>query len=285
MNKWLIIVLICYSIMLVSCSNNKFKSDGFGLEYKFIIENKNERQAQPGEIIEVSMYYTDAKDSILYDTREFGNTFKMKVKNPSPNGGTIDDAILLLHKGDSAIFKVDAVRFFVETKQEEVPSFINKGDKLTFYIKIHEIYTVKEYLEKKKKQHFENEEEEIKALEHYLKIASIRNKPLPSGIYYIEKIKGTGKQPSDNSSVSIHYLATFINGEPFDNTYERNMPFEFQIGSGLVIPGLEEGVKMMKEGGEAILIIPSKLAYGGEQYKLIPPYSTLIFEVTLLKVK
>lgn len=284
MNK-LLIILFFISFLFISCSNNEFKSDGFGLEYKFIVENKNERQPIPGEIIEVSMYYTDYKDSILYDTREFTRFFKMKVRNPSSNGGTIDDAILLMHKGDSAIFKVDAIKFFTETKQENVPSFIKQGDKLIFYIKLHNIYTVSEYLEKKKKQHFESEEEEMQALEHYLKIANITEKPLPSGLYYIEKKKGTGKQPSDNSFVSIHYLGTFINGEPFDNTYERNSPFEFQLGKELVIQGLEEGVKLMREGGEAILIIPSKLAYGSEQYKMIPPYSTLIFEITLLKVK
>ncbi|MCX7862051.1 MAG: FKBP-type peptidyl-prolyl cis-trans isomerase [Bacteroidales bacterium] len=275
--------LIC--TIFLSCSNRDFITDDSGLMYKFVVENKNERQPQPGEIMEVAMYYTNEKDSILYDTREFGKTFRMKVKNPTLNGGTIDDGILLMHKGDSAIFKVDAIRFFTETKQEEVPSFIKPGEKLTFYIKIYNIYTVQEYMEMKRKQSFQNEEEEMQALQSYLKLANITIKPLPSGLYYIEKVKGKGKAPSENSWVSIHYLGTFINGEPFDNTYERNQPFEFQIGQNQVIPGLEEGIKLMKEGGEAILIIPSKLAYGDQQYKMIPPFSTLIFEVQLIKVK
>ena len=279
-NKLLWILLI----ILYSCSKSDFIKDDSGLEYKFIVENENERQPQPGEIIEISMYYTNEKDSILYDTREFSKTFKMKVKNPSPTGGTIDDAILLMHKGDSAIFKVDAVRFFTETKQEEVPPFIKEGEKLIFYIKIHDVYSVKEYIERKNKQYCESEEEEMQALQNYLKISNITQSPLPSGLYYIEKKKGTGKKPSDNSIVSIHYLATFINGEPLDNTYERNEPFTFQLGKNMVIPGLEEGVKLMQEGGEATLIIPSKLAYGSSTYKMVPPYSTLIFEVSLIKV-
>lgn len=277
-------ILVCF--LNISCTNNDgFQKGENGLEYKFIIENKNERQPQPGDIIEVSMFYTNAQDSIIYDTREFSKAFKMKVKNPTINGGTIDDAILLMHKGDSAIFKVDAVRFFTETKQEEVPTFIKEGEKLTFYIKLQQVYTIQEYLEQKRKQSFQNEEEEMQALKAYLKLANINTPPMPSGLYYIEKVKGKGKMPTDGSWVSIHYLGTFINGEPFDNTYERNQPFEFQIGQNLVIPGLEEGVKYMREGGEAIIIIPSKLAYGDQQYKIIPPYSTLIFEVNLLKVK
>jgi len=275
------------SVLLIgtSCSSDDFIKTETGIEYKFIHENKEGRQPQPGEIIEISMYYTNEKDSILYDTREFGNVFRMKVKNPTDKGGTIDDAILLLHEGDSAIIKVDAIRFFTETKQEEVPSFIKPGEKLTFYIKLHNVQTVKEFIEQQKKQHFENETEELQALEAYLKLANITVKPLPSGLYYIEKKKGTGKQPTEFSWVSIHYLATFINGEPLDNSYERGEPFEFQLGNNMVIPGLEEGVKQMREGGEATFIIPSKLAYGSKQYKMVPPFSTLIFEVSLLKVK
>ncbi len=283
---WIILILWFAGFLSISCNSNKsFQKDESGLEYKFIVENKNERQPQPGDIIEITMYYTTPNDSILYDTREFTKMFRMKVKNPSLNGGTIDDAILLMHKGDSAIFKVDAVRFFTETKQEEAPKFIKSGDKLTFYIKLHNVYTVQEYAEQRRKQSFQSEEEEMQALEAYLKLANITTPPRPSGLYFIEKVKGTGKAPADNSWVSIHYLGTFVNGEPFDNTYERNQPFEFQLGQNLVIPGLEEGVKLMREGGEAIIIIPSKLAYGDQPYKMIPPYSTLIFEVQLLKVK
>ncbi len=277
-------VQVCLIGLLCSCSNNGFISTENGLEYKFIVENKGARQPQPGEILEVSMYYTTENDSILYDTREFGSVFRMKVKNPTSQGGTIDDAILLLHKGDSAIIKVDAIRFFTETKQEEVPSFIKPGQKLIFYIKLHNVMSVKEFIEQQRKQHFESEEEEMQALENYLLLANINQKPLPSGLYFIEKKKGNGKKPADNSRVSIHYLATFINGEPLDNSYERGEPFEFELGKEMVIAGLEEGIKLMHEGGEAMLIIPSKLAYGKEQYKMVPPYSTLIFEVSLLKV-
>jgi len=273
------------TIIITSCSNERFKNDGNGLEYNIVESNPKNRIANPGEIMEVSMYYTNEKDSILYDTREFPDIFKMKIKETSPNGGTIDDGILLMHEGDSAIFKVDAIRFFAETKNEKVPSFIKKGDKLIFHIKALKIYSLDEYFDNKKKQFNFSEQEEMTSLQNYLKLSNITIKPTPSGLYYIETKKGQGKKPGDSSTVIIDYLASFMGGEIFDNTYERNEPFEFQLGKNTVIPGLEEGIKLMNEGGEATLIIPSKLAYGSQQYKIVPPFTTIIFEIKLLNVK
>ncbi|MGQ9847577.1 MAG: FKBP-type peptidyl-prolyl cis-trans isomerase [Bacteroidales bacterium] len=281
----LVILFLITLFVLNACKNNEFKSDENGLEYKWIVSNADKRTAMPGEIMELTMYYTSPNDSILYDTREFTDVFKIKIKNASDKGGTIDDAFLLLHEGDSAIFKVDAIRFYTETKKEEVPNFIKKGDKLTFYVKVHKIYSVNEYFETKRKQQNVNEQEELAALQHYLKLSNISTTPTPSGLYYIVKKKGTGKKPTDTSIVKIDYLLSILNGEIIDNTYERNEPFEFQLGKEIVIPGLEEGIKMMREGEEATLIIPSKLAYGSQQYKIIPPYSTLVFDIKLLNVK
>lgn len=279
------ILFTFFIIIIASCGSGSFKNDGNGLEYKIVVSNPDNRIANPGEIMEVSMYYTNEKDSILYDTREFPNGFKMKIKEASPNGGTIDDGILLMHEGDSAIFKVDAIRFFSETKNEEVPSFIKKGDKLIFYIKAIKIYSLNEYFENKKKQFNFSEKEEQISIQNYLKLSNITVKPTSSGLYYIETKKGQGEKPSDSSTVKIDYLASIMGGEIFDNTYERNEPFEFQLGKNIVIPGLEEGIKLMNEGGEATLIIPSKIAYGSEQYKMIPPFTTIVFEIKLLNVK
>ncbi len=278
-------IIMVFCLLLASCSSEEFKITEGGILYKFIVLNENNRQPSPGDIIEVTMYYKAPNDSILYDTREFGHVFRMKVKNPTTQGGTIDDAILMLHKGDSAIIKVDAVRFFTETKNEEVPSFIKPGDKLTFYIKVHNIYTLNEYLKQRNRQFNFSEEEEMKALDTFLKQSNITEQPTPSGLYFIEKQKGNGKFPTDTSTVVIHYLASFLGGEIFEDTYSTNNPFEFQLGKNLVIAGLEEGIKKMSEGGIAMLIIPSKLAYGPQQYKIIPPYTTLVFEVELVKVK
>ncbi|MEA3443429.1 MAG: FKBP-type peptidyl-prolyl cis-trans isomerase, partial [Bacteroidota bacterium] len=73
-------------------------------------------------------------------------------------------------------------------------------------------------------------------------------------------------------------------GDIFDSSIKRNKELKFILGSDQIIQGLNEGIAKMKEGGKARLIIPSILAYGEKQVGPIPPFSTLIFEVELLKV-
>ena len=75
-------------------------------------------------------------------------------------------------------------------------------------------------------------------------------------------------------------------GTVFDSSYERGEPIEFPLGSGMVIPGWEYGIRGMRVGGKRILRIPYNLAYGPDGYPgVIPPYATLVFDVELVGVR
>jgi peptidylprolyl isomerase len=108
-----------------------------------------------------------------------------------------------------------------------------------------------------------------------------------SGLTYIEKKAGKGKAPKKGDVVSVHYAGTLeANGKAFDSSYDRNQPLDFKLGVGQVIAGWDEGIALMKEGGEATLIIPPNLGYGaGGAGNVIPPHAALIVEVTLGKVQ
>ncbi|MBE9512232.1 MAG: FKBP-type peptidyl-prolyl cis-trans isomerase [Bacteroidetes bacterium] len=127
-------------------------------------------------------------------------------------------------------------------------------------------------------------EEEVKLLNQYLADNQITEEPKASGLYYIESETGTGLQPQQGDTVSVHYTGKLIDGTIFD-TSVGGSPFSFTLGTGYVIPGWDEGIAYMKEGGKAILIIPSILGYGSSGIGSIPPYSTLIFDVELVDVK
>ncbi|MDT8400869.1 MAG: FKBP-type peptidyl-prolyl cis-trans isomerase [Bacteroidales bacterium] len=130
-----------------------------------------------------------------------------------------------------------------------------------------------------------NEENEREIINNYLKEKGIDTEPTESGLYYVELIKGTGIQAFQGDTVEIFYIGYYLSGQIF--AYNMNTdPYRFAIGSGAVIPGLDEGVSYMREGGEALLVVPSSLAYGAEgNYQLgISGYTPLAFEVILDKV-
>jgi peptidylprolyl isomerase len=106
-----------------------------------------------------------------------------------------------------------------------------------------------------------------------------------SGLKYIEIEKGTGPTPKPGEVVVVNYRGTLEDGTEFDNSYDRGQPLQFALGRGMVIPGWDEGVALMQEGGKAKLIIPPELAYGeAGAGGVIPTNATLIFEVELVSI-
>jgi peptidylprolyl isomerase len=128
----------------------------------------------------------------------------------------------------------------------------------------------------------------LMALAPVMAIAEV-GKPIqtPSGLSYKDTTEGTGATPQSGQNVVVHYTGWLKqNDQKFDSSVDRGEPFKFQIGKGQVIPGWDEGVATMKVGGKRQLIIPAELAYGASGVPgAIPPNSTLVFDVELLKVE
>ncbi|EMJ89271.1 FKBP-type peptidyl-prolyl cis-trans isomerase [Leptospira meyeri] len=100
----------------------------------------------------------------------------------------------------------------------------------------------------------------------------------------IDLVVGKGEEAFSGSYVTVHYVGRLTNGTKFDSSRDRNRPFEFNLGAGEVVKGWDKGVKGMRVGGKRKLIIPPELGYGSKKVGNIPPDSTLIFEVELLKI-
>jgi len=106
----------------------------------------------------------------------------------------------------------------------------------------------------------------------------------PSGLQYKALKEGDGKKPTAYDSVTVNYRGTLLDGTEFDSSYKRGQPATFPVGG--VIPGWSEAIQLMKTGSKYEIFIPSKLGYGEAGVPgVIPPSSTLIFEVELLAVK
>ncbi|TCD03607.1 FKBP-type peptidyl-prolyl cis-trans isomerase [Pedobacter psychroterrae] len=104
----------------------------------------------------------------------------------------------------------------------------------------------------------------------------------PSGLQYLVLTKGTGIKPAASDTVLVHYKGTLLNGTEFDSSYKRDQPLSLPLNN--VIPGWTEGVQLMSTGSKYKFFIPYNLAYGEGGQGEIPPYSTLVFEIELLKV-
>ena len=105
-----------------------------------------------------------------------------------------------------------------------------------------------------------------------------------AGLIKEDLVVGTGAEAVAGKKVSVHYTGTLTDGKKFDSSVGRG-PFDFKLGGGQVIQGWDQGVAGMKVGGLRKLTIPPELAYGARGYPpVIPPNSTLVFEVELLEV-
>ena len=106
-----------------------------------------------------------------------------------------------------------------------------------------------------------------------------------SGLKYEDVTVGEGAEAKAGDNVSVHYTGWLTDGQKFDSSKDRNQPFQFSLGAGMVIRGWDEGVQGMKIGGVRKLTIPAELGYGARGAGgVIPPNATLLFEVELLGV-
>ncbi len=119
--------------------------------------------------------------------------------------------------------------------------------------------------------------------------------PVPEAVVLVtDLVKGIGDEALHGMTVIVHYsgwlydpAAPDFRGRQFDSSRERRQPFSFPLGGGRVIRGWEQGIPGMKIGGLRRLVIPPALAYGGRSIgnDVIPPNSTLLFEIELLAVE
>ena len=112
----------------------------------------------------------------------------------------------------------------------------------------------------------------------------------PSGLQFEDTLVGSGAQASPGQQVTVHYTGWLyeagVQGAKFDSSRDRNDPFQFSLGAGMVIRGWDEGVAGMKIGGKRTLIIPAALGYGARGAGgVIPPNATLKFDVELLGLR
>lgn len=119
-----------------------------------------------------------------------------------------------------------------------------------------------------------------------LKLLRVDKKGAKRVVEIEEQASGEGPQAKDGDTLEVHYTGSFLDGTKFDSSRDRNQPLSVQLGKGRVIKGFEQGLSGMRVGGKRKVTIPYELAYGeAGRPPVIPPRSTLVFELELVGIK
>lgn len=284
-----ILALIIFPFLNNSCgklsSYPGFKRGPHGIYYQLhTIGDEDSIKAKPGDYITARLSYLTMDDSVF-----FKGTRKFQVLNPAYEGA-IDECFTMLSRDESATFIILADNFFGITLQSALPRFIRPGSNFKVRVEMIDIQPEAYYMREKEAflswiEDFRDYEKVI--LKQFLDEEKLNVNPLPSGIYYLNLKEGTGKMIEPGDTVLVNYEGRFLNGKFFDSTVRRNKPFQFVYGTEWqVIEGMEKAIGIMREGEKALFILPSELAFGnrGSTNSIIPPFTSLIFEVEILKV-
>ena len=285
--KKILLSLIVTSI-LFSC--DKFsKYPGYsktwsGIYYKLLTIGDDNNKPKPGDYVTFEIAYKTIKDSLFFSGKRKFQVTRTEYK------GSIDECFTMLAKGEKAEFILSAGNFFKKTLQNNLPSFLKPIDDMKIDINMIEIQSAKEYENEKKAflhwiEDFGDYEKEI--LSQYMQEQKLSISPVGNGLYYIKIKKGDGRKVAKGDTITVDYEGRFLDGKFFDSTVKRHESFQFVYGTEWqVVKGLEEAIGMMEEHEKAIVILPSELAFGetGSSTGIIPPFTSLIFEVEIKKI-
>ncbi len=282
---WFISIILFFT----SCNSKSefpdFKKDKSGFYFNLTRIGENEKKPVIGDYITVDIQYLTMEDSVFFKGRR-----KIQIDQPDSTG-LINSCFLLLAEGDAATFLIPPDNFFSKTLQSTIPEFLANDQFLKIDIHNLEIQTESEYQKEKNAflkwiEDFGDFEQTL--LTQFIEEQKIGSPPNENGLYKINLTEGTGKKVAIGDTIILHYEGRFLNGKFFDSTIKRHEPFGFVYGTEWqVIEGLEEAIGTMRAGEKSMFILPSELAFGekGSSTGIVPPYTSVIFEVELLEVK
>ncbi|GAA4436583.1 FKBP-type peptidyl-prolyl cis-trans isomerase [Ravibacter arvi] len=281
------VVFLFAALALVGCDKYKTKVTESGLKYQLHEHKDGGRQVKVGDVVSFHLVLKNSEDSVLNDTYKSKNPIRMMYQQPEFKG-SFEEGLGMLSVGDSATFYVNADSMFAKMHQP-LPPIIKKGSDLVFRVKLLNAQTPEEF-QKTRAEDVEKQkglDEEI--IKKYLADSSLTGKATrsASGLYYIVTKPGEGAKPAAGDKITVHYKGTLLDGTVFDGSQQPGRdgnPFEFNVGTGMVIPGWDEGLIGMSKGEKGILLIPSALGYGPDGSGPIPPNSVLRFDLELLNV-
>jgi peptidylprolyl isomerase len=239
--------------------NEEFTTES-GLKIKLLQGGKGKALAKGDK---VKVHYTGTLvDGRQFDSsRERDQPFEFVIGMKQVIAGW-DEALPLLKVGDRAMLTIPPDLGYGDTPMPKIPV----GSYLVFDIEVLDVF--KEFAPK------------------MFVVKDKNNVTTETGLMYNVVEAGKGVKAEKGKTVEVHYTGFLENGDIFDSSVLRGKAISFRLGSGMVIPGWDEGLSYLNEGSKALLVIPYELAYGESgRPPLIPPKAKLYFNVELVSVK
>ena len=312
--KLTIIIAMTFAIGLVSCDNLSFKKTKSGLVYKIIPSSSKDSMIKEGNVVKFQ-FIRKLNDSLIYSS--YGKMPGFAQVNTTPETSYSPLEIFpMLKTGDSAVTVESYDTLLIKGQTGQLPPNAKKGDKLTTYIKILEIYRTdsvamtaynaemekdkprreKEMAEMQVKAEADNKiamqknweemkssgemENGIKQMESFLAGKKIIAQKTENGTFVVVNQKGSGQHVVDGKFVNVKYTGKILET---DSVFQSNS-YKFKLGIGAVIRGWDDGLKLFNVGGKGTLYIPGYLAYGKDPGPGNKPFQALVFDVEILEV-
>lgn len=290
--KRYILFLATIALAINANAQAPVKVTATGTQYQILATN-NGRKIKLDDIITFHVIQKTGKDSILYSSYTAGNPVQAKVQAQ----GDLMDIFPLLAEKDSALVRISTDTIF-KNNEAQRPPFLPKGSFISCILKIEKVQSLDEAIAERQALLDGMAAKETADMNKYIADKGLALTTTASGLKYRITAPSIKRKPVAGDSVMVNYTGRTVEGKVFDSSIEADAkagglvqpgrtyePIAFRVGTGMVIPGWDEGLLLLGEGSKATFVIPSKLAYAdrgaGEDIK---PFSTLIFDVELVKV-
>ncbi|GAB3924038.1 FKBP-type peptidyl-prolyl cis-trans isomerase [Mucilaginibacter myungsuensis] len=302
MKKFIFLALAVAAFAGKARAQSEFTRTPQGAQYR-IVSPKTGDRIKLEDVISFNMIQKTEKDSVLFSTYTQGRPIQIQVK-PSQNIGDLMYVFPLLTVKDSVIVRVPADSVF-KGHEEARPPFLPSGSLLIFVMKMERVQSMNEAIAERnaalaaqKSAMDRMKTDELANLDKYVADHKLNVKTTASGLRYEITQTTTKPKITRGDTLLVNYAGRTTNDKLFDSSVEsiakegglvqpgRNYePIKFPVGEGNVIKGWDEGLQLLSEGAKAIFVIPSNLGYGEQGGgAAIPPYSTLVFDVEVVKV-
>ena len=277
-------------------AQNDFQTTPKGALYHIYTPNIGQK-LKLNDVITFNFIEKTDKDSVLRSTYQMGRPVQAQIQ-PSQNIADLMEVLPLFTVGDSAIIKVPTDTIF-KGHDEVRPAFFPKGSNLVMVIKILRVQTLQEAIAERDAQVAKIIADENANAAKYITEHKWVVNTTASGLKYFITKASTKPKPLKGDTLLVNYAGRTIDDKVFDtslpdvaksagifNEARPYEPLQLNVGMGKVIAGWDEGLLLLNEGSKATFIIPSGLGYGQQGMgDGIKPFSTLIFDVELVKIK